>query len=169
MTQIQSESSQSKPAVTVARFTDLIEQCRQSVAEIFPWDLVEKMEKGESPMLLDVREPYEFQAMRIEGSLNVPRGILETAVEWGFEETVPELVRARDKEIIIICRAGNRSLLAGRTMQSMGYTRVCSLQTGLRGWNDFEQPLVDHAGNGVTLDASDDYFTSRVSEAQLGP
>lgn len=147
----------------------LIEECRKSVAEIFPWDLVEKLEQGASPMLLDVREPYEFQAMRMKGSLNVPRGILETAAEWGYEETVPALIEARDEEIIIICRAGNRSLLAGRTLQRMGYTRVCSLQTGLRGWNDFEQPLVDGAGNRMDQDASDDYFTSRVSEEQLGP
>ncbi|VFN03421.1 MAG: Rhodanese-related sulfurtransferase [Candidatus Kentron sp. G] len=162
--------TQSQPTQSPARtkFTDLIEECRQSVAEIFPWDLAEKMEQGELPMLLDVREPYEFQAMRMKDSINVPRGILETAVEWGYEETVPKLVDARDEEIIIICRAGNRSLLAGKTLQSMGYTRVCSLKTGLRGWNDFEQPLVDDSGNEVDLDASDDYFTSRVSKEQLG-
>ncbi|MBT8420514.1 MAG: rhodanese-like domain-containing protein [Gammaproteobacteria bacterium] len=164
MTQLQPVQS-----ATVSKFTDLIEQCRQSVAEMFPWDLVEKREQGESPMLLDVREPYEFQAMHIKDSLNVPRGILETAVEWGYEETVPDLVEARDREIVIICRAGNRSLLAGKTLQSMGYSRVCSLKTGLRGWNDFEQPLIDNTGNEVDLDESDDYFTSRVSKAQLGP
>lgn len=158
-----------KPVVTPVRFMSLIDECRRSVPELFPWDLAEKLERGELPMLLDVREPYEFQAMHLENSLNVPRGILETAVEWGYEETVPELVEARDREIIIVCRAGNRSLLAGKTMQSMGYKRVCSLKTGLRGWNDFEQPLVDNNGSEAELDASDDYFTSRVSEAQIGP
>jgi len=152
----------------ISKFNDFIEKCRESVPEIFPWDLVEKMERGDSMLLLDVREPYEFHEMHIKDSLSVPRGILESAVEWGYEETVPELVEARDKEVVIICRAGNRSLLAGKTLQSMGYTRVFSLKTGLRGWNDFEQPLIDSAGLEVILDAADDYFTSRVSEAQLG-
>nr|VFK15207.1 MAG: Rhodanese-related sulfurtransferase [Candidatus Kentron sp. LFY] len=155
-------------SVAIFRFNDLIEKCREFVLEIFPWDLVEKMEQGDPILLLDVREPYEFHEMHIKGSLGVPRGILESAVEWGYEETVPELVEARNKEIVILCRAGNRSLLAGRTLQSMGYTRVCSLKTGLRGWNDFEQPLIDNAGNEVAIDVADDYFTSRVSQAQLG-
>nr|VFK49388.1 MAG: Rhodanese-related sulfurtransferase [Candidatus Kentron sp. TC]VFK52810.1 MAG: Rhodanese-related sulfurtransferase [Candidatus Kentron sp. TC]VFK65355.1 MAG: Rhodanese-related sulfurtransferase [Candidatus Kentron sp. TC] len=151
-----------------AKFNDLIKKCRESVPEIFPWDLLEKMERGDSMLLLDVREPYEFHAMHIEDSLTVPRGILESAVEWGYEETVPELVEARDREIVVICRAGNRSLLAGKTLQFMGYRSVCSLKTGLRGWNDFEQPLVDNTGNEVEIDAADDYFTSHVSDAQLG-
>jgi len=152
-----------------SKFTDFIEACRESVPEVFPWDLVEKQEQGETMMLLDVREPYEFQTMHMKGSINVPRGILESAAEWGYEETVPELVEARDERIVIICRAGNRSLLAGKVLQLMGYTRICSLKTGLRGWNDFEQTLVDSAGNEVDMDISDDYFTSRVSEEQLGP
>lgn len=147
---------------------DLVEKCRESVPELLPWDLADKMEQGDSVLLLDVREPYEFNAMHIEGSMSVPRGILESAVEWGYEETVPELVEAREKEVVIICRAGNRSLLAGKTLQLMGYTRVCSLKTGLRGWNDFEQPLVDNAGKEVIIDDADDYFLSRVSETQLG-
>nr|VFJ53544.1 MAG: Rhodanese-related sulfurtransferase [Candidatus Kentron sp. FW]VFJ58382.1 MAG: Rhodanese-related sulfurtransferase [Candidatus Kentron sp. FW] len=160
-------TTQSRPA-TISKFNDFIEKCRESVPEVFPWDLVEEIQQDNSILLLDVREPYEFHAMHIRGSVSVPRGILESAVEWGYEETVPELVEARDRKIIIICRAGNRSLLAGRTLQLMGYTRVSSLKTGLRGWNDFEQPLVDSAGNEVVLDAADDYFTSRVSDAQLG-
>nr|VFK38272.1 MAG: Rhodanese-related sulfurtransferase [Candidatus Kentron sp. SD]VFK44343.1 MAG: Rhodanese-related sulfurtransferase [Candidatus Kentron sp. SD]VFK79315.1 MAG: Rhodanese-related sulfurtransferase [Candidatus Kentron sp. SD] len=154
--------------VTTFKFNDLIEKCREFVPEIFPWDLADKMKQGDSMLLLDVREPYEFHEMHIKDSLNVPRGILESAVEWGYEETVPELVEARSKEVIIICRAGNRSLLAGRTLQSMGYGHVCSLKTGLRGWNDFEQSLIDSADNDVALEAADDYFTSRVSETQLG-
>nr|VFJ60016.1 MAG: Rhodanese-related sulfurtransferase [Candidatus Kentron sp. DK]VFJ68866.1 MAG: Rhodanese-related sulfurtransferase [Candidatus Kentron sp. DK] len=162
-------TQQSQQSTTGAKFMDLVEACRATVPEIFPWDLVERIEQGKLPTLLDVREPYEFQAMRIAGSLNVPRGILESAAEWGYEETVPELVRARDSEIILICRAGNRSLLAGKTLQAMGYSRVCSLKTGLRGWNDFEQPLVDSTGAQVELDTSDDYFISRVSQPQLGP
>ena len=71
-------------------------------------------------MLLDVREPDAFDAMHIKGSPSVPREILESAVEYGYEETVPQLVEARAKEVIAICRAGNRSLLAGRSLQQMG-------------------------------------------------
>lgn len=151
------------------RFSQLVEECRQRVAEIYPWDLTQRLESPDPPLLLDVREPYEFDAMHLAGSLPVPRGILESACEWGYEETVPKLVEARNREVVVICRSGNRSLLAADVLRSMGYSRIVSLRTGLRGWNDYEQPLVDREGNRVSLDASDDYFVPKVSKQQLGP
>jgi rhodanese-related sulfurtransferase len=117
-------------------------------------------------MVLDVREPYEFDAMHIEGSLNVPRGILETACEYDYEETVPELAASRNREIVIVCRSGNRSILAAWTMQQLGYNHVASLKTGLRGWNDYEQGLVDARGRQVEIDAADDYFMPRLRPEQ---
>jgi rhodanese-related sulfurtransferase len=59
-------------------FQDLIDACLPYVAEVFPWDLQEMRESRPDLLLLDVREPYEFDAMRIADSINVPRGILET-------------------------------------------------------------------------------------------
>jgi rhodanese-related sulfurtransferase len=153
----------------IMRFKDLIERSLARVAEIMPWDLEQRMAQSADLLLLDVREPYEFAAMRIEGSLNVPRGILETACEYGYEETVPELVEARDRDIVIICRSGNRSVLAADIMQQIGYQRVCSLKTGLRGWNDYEQPLVDVEGRQVGFEESDTYFAPRLRPEQLGP
>ncbi|MDH5547516.1 MAG: rhodanese-like domain-containing protein [Gammaproteobacteria bacterium] len=151
------------------RYSELLDECRKTVKEIFPWDLASKIESGEKPLILDVREPHEFAAMRINGSICVPRGVLETACEWGFDDTIPALVRAREEEIIVVCRSGNRSLFAAQTMQQMGYKHVLSLQTGLRGWNDYEQPLEDDAGNAVDEDFADDFFASKVSKEQLGP
>jgi len=160
----------SRPEASPLRFTDLIARCLDSVDEIFPWDLAERLAGGEeAPLLLDIREPYEFAAMHIAGALSVPRGILETACDYGYEETVPELVEARERPIVVICRSGNRSVLAAHVMQLMGYRSPCSLKTGLKGWNDFEQPLVDAAGNTVDLDDADAYFTPRLRPEQLGP
>jgi len=151
------------------RFTELLKECLPDVVEIFPWDLAEKLEAGEKPLLLDVREPYEFDAMRIEDSINVPRGILESAVEYRYEETVPELVQARHREAVVIRRSGNRSLLAAKTLKPMGYERPVNLKTGLRGWNDYEQPLVNADGQNVSLEKGDQYFTPRLRPEQLGP
>jgi len=151
------------------RFMDLLKECLPAVEEVFPWDLAEQAKAGEDVLILDVREPYEFDAMHIDGSLNVPRGILESAVEWGYEETVPELVQGRDRNVVVVCRSGNRSLLAAKTMRIMGYGRVVNLQTGLRGWNDYEQPLVNNEGEQVSFDEGDEYFMPRVRPDQLGP
>ena len=121
------------------------------------------------PLILDIREPDEFSAMHIEDSLHVPRGILETACEYNYEETVRELVEARDRAIVVTCRSGNRSALAAYTMQQMGYRRVSSMKTGLRGWNDYELPLVDAAGNKVPVDVADEFFTARLRPDQMAP
>ena len=150
-------------------FAQLVNEQLDAVQEVFPWDIEERLDKGNAPMLLDIREESEFSAMRIAGSLNVPRGILESACEYDYEETVRELVEARDREIVIICRYGNRSVLAAVTMQMMGYNRVASLKTGLRGWNDYELELVDAAGITVNIDQADEYFTTHLRPDQMSP
>jgi rhodanese-related sulfurtransferase len=151
------------------RFMDLIRECLPEVPELYPWDLVDQMEAGQDLLIVDVREPYEFDAMHVRGSINVPRGILESAVEWGYEETEPELVEARKRRVVIVCRSGNRSLLAAKTLRLMGYEDAYNLKTGLRGWNDYEQPLVDGAGNPVPFERADVYFTPRLRPEQTGP
>ncbi len=150
-------------------FTQLVQERLAHVAEVFPWDLVKRIEANPGLLLLDVREPAEFDALHIADSLNVPRGILESACDWGYEETVPELAAARDREIVVICRSGNRSILAADVMQQMGFVNVASLKTGIRGWNDFEQPLVDRDGKAVTLDEADAYLAPKVRDEQIAP
>ncbi|MBK5969900.1 MULTISPECIES: rhodanese-like domain-containing protein [Thiorhodovibrio] len=151
------------------KFLELIQHCMTDVSEIMPWDLEERLQENPDLLILDVREPYEFDAMRIAGSINVPRGILESACEWDYEETLPELVEAREREVVVVCRSGNRSILAAHSMQVLGYSNVVSLQTGLRGWKDYEQPLVNAAGEDIDLDDADVYFTPRLRPDQLKP
>lgn len=150
------------------RYSDLISECRSRVREIMPWDLTQRIAENTGLLILDVREPGEFEAMHIRGSLHVPRGVLEAASEWDFEETVPELVEARDREIVVVCRSGRRSILAADTMQKMGYRDVVSLKTGLRGWNDYEEPLEDGSGSPVPEEEADRFFVPSVSPLQRG-
>jgi rhodanese-related sulfurtransferase len=152
------------------RFTDLIADTLVDIAEQFPWDIEEKINNSElPPLLLDIREADEFAAMHIQESLHVPRGILESACEYDYEETVRELVEARERDVVVICRSGNRSALAAYTMQLMGFQQVCSMKTGLRGWNDYELPLVDASGNTIPVDVADDFFTTRLRPDQMSP
>lgn len=151
------------------RFLELIRDCLSDVRELMPWDVEERLRANPEILILDVREPVEFDAMHIAGSLNVPRGILESACEWEYEETEPELVQAREREIIVVCRSGYRSILAAHSLQVLGFKDVVSLQTGLRGWKDYDQPLVDKDGNDVDLDLADDYFTAKLKADQMRP
>ncbi len=153
-------------------FKQLVALAEKEVEELFPWDVEEMWENDpqsrQNLLIIDVREPYEYKRLRIENAINVPRGILESACDWGYDETVPELVRAHDRPILVVCRSGNRSLLAAQTMQTMGYTKVYSLKTGLRGWNEYELPLVNDDGT-VDVDEADDYHQPRVRPEQMMP
>ncbi len=151
------------------RYNQLVEELSKEVDELYPWDLEERFDVGEKLILLDVREPEEFNAMHIEGSINVPRGTLESACEWGYDETEPELVEARDQDVIVICRSGHRSVLAAYTMKILGYKKPISLKTGLRGWNDYEQALINRKGESVDIDDADEFFDTKLRDDQIDP
>jgi len=150
-------------------YQNLVADCLKTVQEIFPWDLQKCLETEQSPMLLDIREPYEFEAFHIKNAINVPRGILEAACDYGYDETVPELVRGRENDIIVICRSGNRSILAAHTMQMMGYQSVKSLKTGVKGWNDYELPLFDINKQIVDIDEADAMLLPNLKPEQMPP
>jgi rhodanese-related sulfurtransferase len=73
------------------RYSGLLADALQRVREVQPWDLGKQLMRDLPPLVLEVREPPEFALARIPGSINVPRGVLEQAWEWDYEETVPEL------------------------------------------------------------------------------
>ena len=147
-------------------FNGLVDACRKTVSEIMPWDLTELLEKNPDLLIIDVREPSEFEAMHIKDTVHIPRGLLEAACEFGYEETHPALANARDQHVIVVCRSGNRSLLAAQSMQLLGYKNVVSLQTGLRGWNDYELEMVDSKKEIVDMDYADEFFTAVLREDQ---
>lgn len=150
-------------------FKQLVAEHAQHVIELMPWDLEEKLQHKNKPLLLDIREADEFTAMHIKGSMNIPRGILESACDYDYSETVPELASNKNQEIIVICRSGNRSVMAASTMQEMGYSNTASLKTGLKGWNDYDQPLVDNNENEVDADSADIFFNPEVKPEQTTP
>lgn len=151
------------------RYSDLVADALTRVKEIQPWDLSKELAAGKQLVLLDVREPAEFAALRIPGAINVPRGVLEQSCEWDYDETMPLLAAGRELDIVVICRSGYRSALVADVMQQMGYTSVISLKAGVRGWNDFEQPLVDAAGKPVDADTADGLLAPRLRPDQRKP
>ena len=153
----------------MSSYDDLVAEALTRVKEIMPWDLSRALAAGDKPLLLDVREPVEFALLHIPDSINVPRGVLEQSCEWDYDETVPELVAEREREIVVICRSGKRSALAADIMKKMGFAKVVSLKTGVRGWNDYEQPLVDANGNLLDADAVDVLLAPRVRSNQRKP
>jgi len=150
-------------------FNELVSESLSQIQEIMPWDLEEKLESTNQPLIVDIRERDEYDAMHIQNSILAPRGILESCCDYDYDETIPKLAAARDSEIVVVCRSGNRSALAVLTMQLMGYNNISSLKTGLRGWNEYDQPLVDIHKNEVDPDDADIFFQSILRDDQKSP
>lgn len=104
---------------------DLIAEAKQRIREVTPQQVNERLSRGEKFVLLDVREPNEWNLGRVPGAIHIPRGIMETSIE----QRVP-----RDAEVVIYCASGNRSALAADTLQQMGYKDVSSLRGGFKDW-----------------------------------
>lgn len=155
--------------MTPKTFKVMIAETLPEIQELFPWDVEEFLQQSPDTLIVDIREAEEVACGSIKGALHVPRGILESACDWGYSDTVPELAQARDKPVILVCRSGNRSAMSALTLQLMGYTKVYSLKTGVRGWNDDELPLYDRDGNQVDVDLTEALLSPPVSPEQLGP
>ncbi len=84
------------------------------------------------PLLLDVREPWEYALCRIDGSLNVPMRELPAQME-----ALP-----RDRETVVICHHGVRSLMAGRFLEHAGFRMIYNLQGGVAAWASEVDPAM---------------------------
>ena len=150
------------------KYMDYVAEEKEGVSKIMPWDLDEELGEGAAPLVLDTRQPYEFDCMHIDDSHNIPRGVLESACEWDYEETIPKLVTALERKIVVVCRSGHRSILAAKILMEMGYANVRSLKTCLRVWNDYGMPLVGREGEKPVLETNADrYFAPNVRKDQL--
>jgi rhodanese-related sulfurtransferase len=89
-----------------------------------------RIEGANPPYLLDVREPYEFADGHIEGARLLPLGELGKRIG-----DLP-----RDREILVICRSGNRSGTATRHLAQAGYNAT-NLRGGMIGWQRAGYPI----------------------------
>jgi adenylyltransferase/sulfurtransferase len=98
--------------------------------EITPVELKKKLDAGETPFILDVREPNEYQINRIPGSTLIPLGELPRRYQ--------EL--PRDREIVAQCKMGGRSAKAMDFLKTVGFTNVKNLKGGILEWIDKVDP-----------------------------
>jgi len=116
------------------RFTyhELVQHLRDQVPEISTAELADRIDNP--PVLIDIREPNEVQAGMIPTSYHAPRGVLEQVI-WLI---VPDPTA----EIVLICDGGNRSILSGASLQSMGFENVSSLAGGTTSWRRAGHPII---------------------------
>jgi len=89
-------------------------------------ELKVRMEEGDIPILIDVREPDEHEQFNIGGQ-NLPLGGI---VNWS-----DRLEFSPDSEVVVYCRSGNRSAMAKSYLTSRGFTAVRNLIGGMVAWS----------------------------------
>ena len=88
---------------------ELIRTVKEQVEEIDPREVRERASlNGEAPVIVDVREQYEWDEGHLPGAVHVPRGHLESRIEGA--------VRDRERPVVLYCASGNRSALAVYTL-----------------------------------------------------
>ena len=97
----------------------------------------EVYERKDEVQILDVREPYEWVAGHVEGSIHIPLAQVMAGGEQGRLAT--------DRPVMVICRVGNRSELAALMLQARGLNAE-NVEGGLEDWAREGLPVVDSDG-----------------------
>ncbi len=98
---------------------------------ISPRELKERLDAGDAPVLLDVRERWEYDLARIEGSTLVPL----SEIEGRFGELDPKA------ETVVICHHGSRSARVAEALNRAGFHYVSNLEGGLDAYADLDESI----------------------------
>ena len=104
----------------------------RSVPSIEPEALAAALRSPDPPLVVDVREPMEWEISTFPGALRIPRGELT--------ERLDALTRAR--AVVLICSVGTRSAYAVRSLLDLGFQNVKNLHGGLHAWAERVDPSV---------------------------
>jgi adenylyltransferase/sulfurtransferase len=99
---------------------------------ITPRELKDRLDKGDRPFLLDVREPHEYSLAKLDGSVLIPLGTLPNSLDK----------LDRTKEIVAYCHHGMRSADAVGFLLQQGFTDVKNLIGGIDAWSVQVDPAV---------------------------
>ncbi len=110
---------------------------KEARSHITEWDAEsagEKLVAGNDVLVIDVREPDEFNSGHIAGAINIPRGTLEASADASTKHRHPDLCHAHDRTILLYCHSGARSAMAAYVLKQMGFNQAYSLAGGLDCW-----------------------------------
>jgi rhodanese-related sulfurtransferase len=102
------------------------------VREISPREFVARRESGVDPLLLDVREDWEVAIAHVPGTVHIPMA------------QVPERLGELDceRETVVMCRSGARSLTVARYLERSGFKSVANLGGGILAWSRELDPSI---------------------------
>lgn len=115
-------------------FLQLLEQANSEIKQISCSELNQEI-GSDNLVLVDVRSKEVIQADgMIEGSINIPRGMLEFHADQREDNPFRRTELNPNKKIVLYCGAGGQSSLSSKTLQDMGFTNVYNLTGGTKAW-----------------------------------
>ena len=105
---------------------DLVAEAKKHIIEVSVADAAPAIQAA--ALLIDVREPAEYQQGHLAGAINIPRGLLEFKMGG-----TPEL-ESRDLAIVLYCKTSGRAALSAAALQQMGYVNLTSIAGGYDAW-----------------------------------
>ncbi|HEX4464941.1 MAG TPA: molybdopterin-synthase adenylyltransferase MoeB [Solirubrobacterales bacterium] len=121
-------------------------QVKAPIEEIEPFEAAQEIEGGDV-VLIDTREPHEYQEAHLENGKLVPPGLLRDEIAAAAPD--------KSARTIVYCRSGNRSYKAAEQMEALGYTDVASMAGGILAWQEQGLPVL--AAEGMTAEQRDRY------------
>jgi len=116
-------------------FLKLVESVKKRIRETDVPDVQRRLEAGERFYLVDVREESEWSRGHLPGAIHLSKGIIERDIE--------KTIANPSATIVLYCGGGFRSALVADNLQQMGYSDVCSMDGGWRGWCEAGYPVED--------------------------
>ena len=112
----------------MASFRELLAQAKSRIREVDTAGAEQVIAKGDAVVVLDVREPDEYEQGALPGAIHIPRGHLESQVESKLTD--------KSKPVVVYCAGGTRSAFAADTMSQLGYRDVVSMAGGFGKWKN---------------------------------
>src|SRR5260370_13887459 len=115
-------------------FSEMVEAARPNVREVSAAEAKEMVEADADALVLDVREPHEWDMGHIPNAVLVPLGQLDLVADPSGPRPNPDLTERTGKLIVTHFATRKRSILAADLLQKLGYSNVASIKAGFVGW-----------------------------------
>lgn len=127
--------SQSFPPVVKQK----VEAAQKHVKTIGMDEYREIVENPGAALILDVREPHEYAAGHVPGSINIPRGVVESQI---FDHVGVSGKVDMERPIVLQCQSGKRASLAAQSLRDLGFTQTTVVIMNLDDWKKAGNPFV---------------------------
>lgn len=117
---------------------DMVKQTKSSTPAIDITTLKTAVDKSQPVLIIDVREPAEYNAGHVPGAINIPRGVLEFKI-WphvGYPDKID-----RNVKIYTYCSLSGRAALSAQALRALGFNNASYVDMHFADWEQKDYPI----------------------------